>query len=197
MCFRGCALSLEVAGSGWAGMTIGGTLPKPSRRLSSGAEVAGAVFVAVGSALLLASTKGMSWLAVVLSLTAAAIVIYAVMTFRLREHMRLTGGSQRRRRLSSRSHRRSTESFASCGFVLRALATGCSISDPATWLSFSTLSRRTPALCRCVTVRRPRGAWPIFGRRWTRSAVVLRGRLAGMLRRSRSEADRLIMRDKM
>jgi hypothetical protein len=78
-----------IAGSGWAGMTIGGTLPKPSRRLSSGAEVAGAVFVAIGSALLLASAKGMSWLAVVLSLTAAAIVIYAVMTFRLREHMRL------------------------------------------------------------------------------------------------------------
>ncbi len=78
-----------VAGSGWAGMTIGGTLPKPSRRLSSGAEVAGAVFVAVGSALLLASAKGLSWLAVVLSLAVATIVIYAVMTFRLREHMRL------------------------------------------------------------------------------------------------------------
>ena len=78
-----------VAGSGWAGMTIGGTLPKPSRRLSSGAEVAGAVFVAVGSALLLASAKGLSWLAVGLSFAVAAIVIYAVMTVRLREHMRL------------------------------------------------------------------------------------------------------------
>ena len=106
-------------------------------------------------------------------------------------------GSQRRRRPSFRSPRRSTESFASCGFVLRALATGCSISDPATWLSFSTLSRRTRALCRRVTVRRPRGAWPIFGRGWTRSAVVLRGRLAGMLPRSPGEADRLIMRDKV
>jgi hypothetical protein len=78
--------------------------------------------------------------------------------------------------------RRSTESYASCGFGLRALATGCSISDLATWLSCSTPSRRTQALCRRVTVRRPRGAWPTFGRGWTRSVVVLRGRLAGMLR---------------
>ena len=36
-----------------------------------------------------------------------------------------------------------------------------------------------------------------FGRGWTRSAVVLRGRLAGMLPRSPGEADRLIMRDKV
>jgi DNA-binding XRE family transcriptional regulator len=93
--------------------------------------------------------------------------------------------------------RRSTESYASCGFGLRALATGCSISDLATWLSCSTPSRRTQALCRRVTVRRPRGAWPTFGRGWTRSVVVLRGRLAGMLRRSRGEADRFTIRDKL
>lgn len=78
-----------IAGSGWAGMTIGGTLPEPRRRMSSGAEVAGAVLVAIGSALLLLNAKGLSLLAVVVSLTAAAIVIYIVMAFRLREHMRL------------------------------------------------------------------------------------------------------------
>ena len=102
-----------------------------------------------------------------------------------------------RRRRSSRSPRRSTESYASCGFGLLALATGCSISDPATWLSCSTPSRRTQALCRRVTVRRPRGGWPTFGRGWTRNAVVLRGRLAGMLRRSRGEVDRFTIRDKL
>lgn len=78
-----------IAGSGWAGMTIGGTLPEPRRRMSSGAEVAGAVLVAIGSALLLLNAKGLSLLAVLVSLTAAAIVIYIVMAFRLREHMRL------------------------------------------------------------------------------------------------------------
>jgi hypothetical protein len=77
------------AGPGLRGMTWGGTLPQPTRRLSSGAEVAGSILVAVGSAVLLLSAKGLSVLAVVVSLTAAAILIYVVMTFRLREHMNL------------------------------------------------------------------------------------------------------------
>jgi hypothetical protein len=78
-----------LAGSGFSGMTWGGTLPQPTRRLSSGAEVAGAIFVAGGSALLLLGAKGLSLLAVVISLVAAALIIYVVMTFRLREHMNL------------------------------------------------------------------------------------------------------------
>jgi hypothetical protein len=77
------------AGPGLSGMTIGGTLPQPTRRLSSGAEVAGAIFVAAGSAVLLLSAKGLSLLASVVSLGVAAAIIYVVMTFRLREHLNL------------------------------------------------------------------------------------------------------------
>jgi hypothetical protein len=48
-------------------MTFRGTLPTPEGRLSSGAEVIGALFVAIGSALLLLASRGLSWLAVGLS----------------------------------------------------------------------------------------------------------------------------------
>jgi hypothetical protein len=79
-----------VAGpSGISGLTWGGTLPQPTGRLSSGAEVAGSIFVAGGSALLLLSANGLSLVAVVVSLLAAALLIYVVMTFRLREHLNL------------------------------------------------------------------------------------------------------------
>jgi hypothetical protein len=78
-----------LAGAGWSGMTWGGTFPQPARRLSSGAEVAGSIFVAGGSALLLLSAKGLSVLAVVVSLIGAGTVIFVVMTFRLREHLNL------------------------------------------------------------------------------------------------------------
>jgi hypothetical protein len=77
------------AGSGLSGTTWGGTLPQPTSRLSSGAEIAGSIFIAGGSALLLLSAKGLSVVAVMVSLIAAATIIYVVMTFRLREHMNL------------------------------------------------------------------------------------------------------------
>jgi hypothetical protein len=82
-------LADAVAGPGLSGITYGGTLPQPTRRLRSGAEVAGSIFVAGGSALLLLSAKGLSLLAVVASLTVAAAIIYAVMTLRLRAHLNL------------------------------------------------------------------------------------------------------------
>jgi hypothetical protein len=77
------------AGPGLSGTTWGGTLPQPTRRLSSGAEVTGSIFVAGGSALLLLGASGLSVVAVVVSLTIAAAAIYVVMTFRLREHLNL------------------------------------------------------------------------------------------------------------
>jgi hypothetical protein len=77
------------AGPGLSGMTLGGTRPQPTRRLSSGAEVAGSVFVASGSGLPLASAKGLSVPAVVASLAMAGLIIYVVMTFRLPEHLNL------------------------------------------------------------------------------------------------------------
>lgn len=78
-----------VGGPGTWGMSYGGTMLEPSRRLSSGAEVSGSILVAVGSALLLLSARGLSGPAVVVSLVAAVGLIYVVMTFRLREHMKL------------------------------------------------------------------------------------------------------------
>jgi hypothetical protein len=82
-------LLISLTGTSWTGTTWGGTLPRPLNRLSSGAEVAGSIFVAGGSALLLLSASGLSVLAVIASLAVVATLVYAVMVLRLREHMNL------------------------------------------------------------------------------------------------------------
>jgi hypothetical protein len=76
-------------GPGISGLTYGGTLRMPARRLSSGAEVAGSLLVALGSALLLLSSRNLTVLVVVLVLVLSALLIYLVMALRLHAHMRL------------------------------------------------------------------------------------------------------------
>ncbi|MCW3032799.1 MAG: hypothetical protein JWM60_1144 [Solirubrobacterales bacterium] len=77
------------SGTGLTGLTWGGTQPEPSDRLLSGAEVAGAVLVAVGSGILLLASRELSVLAVAVAVGTAATVVYGVMTVRLRAHWRL------------------------------------------------------------------------------------------------------------
>lgn len=83
-------LLIEVVTSSSAldGLTFGGGMPDASRRFKSGMEVAGSIFVTVGSAILLLDSGHLSVLAVVVVLATAGLLIYAAMTVRLHEYMR-------------------------------------------------------------------------------------------------------------
>jgi hypothetical protein len=78
-----------VGGPGVATMSVRGTMPTPGRRFSAGAEIAGALLVSTGSALLLAASHGLTVLAVVVVVATAALMIFIVMTVRLHGHMEL------------------------------------------------------------------------------------------------------------
>jgi hypothetical protein len=70
------------------GLTFGGGMPDTSKRLKSGMEVTGSIFIMTGSAILLFGAGGLSLLAVVIVLVLGAVLIYGVMTIRLHEYMR-------------------------------------------------------------------------------------------------------------
>jgi len=82
------------SGPGLNGMTFGGTLAEPGRRLSSGAEIAGSLLVAIGSGLLLFASSGVDARAVIVTVAIAAAIIYLVMTARLREHLNLVARTE-------------------------------------------------------------------------------------------------------
>jgi len=73
--------------SGISGMAIRGTLPTPETRLSSAAKLVGSLFVAIGSALLLAASHGLTVFAVAIVVGTSALLMYVVMTFRLHAHI--------------------------------------------------------------------------------------------------------------
>ncbi len=87
----GALLLIWDAVSGPAGIravTFGGTISKPRRRVAAGVELAGSALVLAGSAVLVVHA-GVSLLAVVVVLVAAALITYGGMAYFLRAHMAL------------------------------------------------------------------------------------------------------------
>jgi mannose/fructose/N-acetylgalactosamine-specific phosphotransferase system component IIC len=69
------------------GITFGSGMSDTSKRLRSGMEAAGSILVAVGSAILLLDSRGLSVLAAAVVLAVAVALIYLVMTIRLHGYM--------------------------------------------------------------------------------------------------------------
>jgi hypothetical protein len=81
-------IDVVTSSSALDGLTFGGGMPDTGKRFKSGMEVAGTIFIAVGSGILLLDSGTLSALAVVVVLASAALLIYAVMTIRLHEYMK-------------------------------------------------------------------------------------------------------------
>lgn len=82
-------ISAVAGSSGLTGVTFGGTLARPDRRLFYGCDAVGAIVVTAGSGLLLSAARQLTWLVVLLTVLGAAGAVYVTMALKLRQHLTL------------------------------------------------------------------------------------------------------------